>query len=121
MDCGCRKCEVPMRCAVVKEKLKAEIKYDKDSKPHEIVMGGDPENPTWKEYLDQYKEEFQPHIEAIKEAILEAKLENTVASNICNDIYFVVGDVGVGFTWRAWGDLLQAIHNKREGYMMYYM
>ncbi len=29
--------------------------------------------------------------------------------------------VVIGFTWRGWGDLMQAIVDKREGYIAYYM
>ena len=35
---------------------------------------------------------------------------------------FVFSDkTALGFSWRAWGDLMSAIVGKNEGYMAYYM
>lgn len=97
---------------------------EKDENYHSI-LGGDNSNPTWEEYVKDAGEEFRQHFELIKEAILNAK----------NGLYKITGEekqnLGVsfkfsdgnhwGFSWRAWGDLMQAIVGKREGYMTYYM
>ena len=83
--------------------------------------GGDSTNPTWDEYLDCWKLEVQPHIIAIKDAIVKHGLVGVTADKICNEIWFEVGEYAFSCTWRAWGDLMQAIVNKQEGYMAYYM
>lgn len=89
------------------------------------IMGGNDSNPTWEEFLDQFDDDYKPHMELIKSAI----------QNVDNDLYGITGEqkqnMGVtfkfsdgqhwGFSWRAWGDLMQAIVNKKEGYMKYYM
>ena len=92
------------------------------SKGHHIFMGGDDTNPTWEEYLGQWKEELQPRFTAIRGAIEDAGLVGVTAGEWCNGHYFSFADgVTMGFSWRAWGDLMQAIVGKREGYMAYYM
>jgi len=108
--------------------MKAEIKYDEfiydpqQYPKHFIQMGGDSSNPTWDEYLDGIYDEYKPHIIAIKEAIEKAGLVGKTANQIANDIYFKFEDgVQISYSWRAWGDLMQAIVNKHEGYMTYYM
>ena len=92
-----------------------------DEKNH-VLLGGDSTNPTWEEYLKNFKEEFQPRIKGVKECIEGNGLVGALAGNICNDHYFSFEDgQTLSFTWRAWGDLMQAIVNKQEGYMRYYM
>jgi len=87
-----------------------------------IISGGNPSNPDWDEYLSEYKKEWQPYILAIKECIEKDKLVGTTGSEMANDHYFLFSDgKSIAFTWRGWGDLMQAIVNKREGYMQYYM
>lgn len=86
------------------------------------IFGGDPSNPTWEEYLAQWKDEAKPHIIAIRKAIEESEWMKASADQFCNNHRFECSDgVTYGFTWRAWGDLMQAIVGKREGYMAYYM
>ena len=55
-----------------------------------------------------------------KEAIIKHDLIGKKANEICNNIWFEVGGYALSFTWRAWGDLMQAIVDKKEGYMSYY-
>jgi hypothetical protein len=86
------------------------------------IMGGDNRNPTWDEYLADYKEEFRPHILLIRQAITEMGWVGETGENKANDTYFNFSDGECfSFSWRAWGDLMQAIVNKQEGYMTYYM
>jgi len=88
----------------------------------EPILGGDMSNPTWDEYLAGFKEEWQPHIKAVRKAIEEANYVGITAENFCNDHWFKFSDgKALSFSWRAWGDLMQAIVGKREGYMTYYM
>lgn len=86
------------------------------------IHGGDDSNPTWEEYLKYYKEYIRPHFELLKRAIEELDWVGKTSDEICNDYYFVFSDgERFAFSWRAWGDLMQAIVGRREGYMAYYM
>jgi hypothetical protein len=86
------------------------------------LMGGDDTNPTWEEYLDVYNEEAKPYFDLIRKAIEELGWVGSTGEQKANDTYFVFSDgESITFSWRAWGDLMQAIVGKREGYMMYYM
>lgn len=87
-----------------------------------VIGGGDTSNPTWEEYLNGYIEDFKPHIELIRDLIKEINWVGRTGGQICNYYHFNFSDGNkIGFTWRAWGDLMQAIVGKREGYMKYYM
>lgn len=87
-----------------------------------VLIGGDDANPTWEEYLEPYAPEGRARMEAVRRAIEAAGLVGTCADEWCNEHCFAFPDgVRVYFTWRAWGDLMQAIVGKREGYMAYYM
>lgn len=92
-----------------------------DKEKEFIYMGGDSSNPSWESYLQNFSEEYKLRMIAIKNLLFELGLVGTTADNFCNNTYFEFNDgVKIAFTWRAWGDLMQAIVNKREGYMKYY-
>ncbi|KKN13197.1 hypothetical protein LCGC14_1008950 [marine sediment metagenome] len=87
----------------------------------EGIMGGDSSNPKWDEYIRQYKRKYKPYIRLIRKYIIENKLIG-ITGDQQNEWAFEFSDgANLGFSWRAWGDLMQAIVNKREGYMTYYM
>lgn len=91
-----------------------------------VLWGGDDSNPTWDEYLDGYKDEIHPALWAVRKAVEESRWMGSSADAFCNGHWFkfsepVADRPGIAFTWRAWGDLMQAIVGKREGYMAYYM
>ena len=87
-----------------------------------VMLGGDPTNPDWYEYLDKLKDEFRPHFVLIRGAIERLGWVGEKADSHANDVWFAFSDgTSVGFTMRGWGDLMQAIVGKREGYMAYYM
>ena len=91
-----------------------------EDKPHSF-FGGDSSNPTWEEYLEDYKDEYKPHVLLIKKSIEENEMIGYKGED-ADDLYFKFSDGHIwGFTWRAWGDLMQSIVNKKEGYMAYYM
>ena len=91
-----------------------------EDKPNSF-LGGDSSNPTWDEYLEDYKDEYKPHILLIKKSIEENHMIGYTGQD-ADDVYFKFSDGHIwGFTWRAWGDLMQSIVNKKEGYMAYYM
>jgi hypothetical protein len=92
-----------------------------DGEDYSPMFGGDDSNPSWEEYLDDYKEEFKPHILLLKKSIEENGLVGYTGQD-ADDLYFKFSDGNVmGFSWRGWGDLMQAIVNKNEGYIAYYM
>lgn len=98
--------------------------YDEKDKDNCIsLMGGDTSNPSWEEYLNRYKDEYKPHFVLIKNAIEENGWVGMTGEEMQNEnIQFQFSDgKAIGFSWRAWGDLMQAIVNKKEGYMKYYM
>lgn len=92
---------------------------DKDCK---TTLGGDNTNPSWEQYLNDYKEEYRPHISLLKKAVEELKWVGETGERIANYYCFHFSDgVKMAFTWRAWGDFMQAMVDKKEGYMKYYM
>lgn len=106
----------------VVSKLSVKIVSGEAPEDTEIISGGLPFNPTWDEYLEIYLKAFHERLKLIKECIISNNLVGVKADAFCNDNYFEFSDGRkIAFTWRAWGDLMQAIVNKREGYMKYYM
>lgn len=89
--------------------------------PKEIVNGGDPHSPLWDKYLSMFLPERQQYISLIADTIRENGLVGA-KSKIAIDYYFGFNDgVNIAFTARAWGDLMQAIVNRSEGYLKYYL
>lgn len=95
-------------------------------KIHEVsdydpFMGGDDNNPTWEQYLDMFKEEYKGHVLLIRQIIIDNELVGETGQ-FADDLVFKFSDGQCwGYTWRAWGDLMQAIVDKQEGYIKYYM
>ena len=86
------------------------------------MMGGDRRNPSWEEYVADYKKIYRPHLLLLRKAIEELGWVGETGESIANYYCFHFSDgVKFGFSWRAWGDLMQAIVDKREGYIKYYM
>ena len=78
--------------------------------------------PSWSEYLAATEAEYRPHLKLIKRAIEELGWVGETADRKANDWWFVFSDgVVSGYTWRAWGGLMAAIVDRREGYLTYYM
>jgi hypothetical protein len=99
----------------VKVKMVQEDRYNP-------LFGGLSEAPTWDEYLEMWKEPFREKLAAIRICIEENNLIGKTGGEFCNDNMFEFEDgTIISFSWRAWGDLMQAIVGKREGYMAYYM
>lgn len=87
----------------------------------EGIMGRDDSNPKWAEYVKEYKRKYQPHIRLIRKIIIENGIIGTTGQDQNSWAFKFSDETNIGFTWRAWGDLMQAIVNKQEGYMTYYM
>ena len=96
--------------------------FDFDGEKCHTLMGGDTSNPSWNEYVDGFVEDFQPYICGIKECVEKEGIIGAVGGDYANDWHFSFEDgTKVAFSWRAWGDMMQSIVNKNEGYMRYYM
>ncbi len=86
-----------------------------------VSLGGMDSNPTWDEYIKIWKSKYRPHLCLIRDVIIANNWVGETGE-FQNGFCFEFSDgIALGFTWRAWGDLMQAIVNKREGYMKYYM
>lgn len=97
-----------------------EDKYKMDGN-YFIHLGSIDPAPSWEEYLKGFKKEYQPYILAIREAVKDADLLGIPANRIADTIWFECSDgIAIAFSWRAWGDLIQSIRNKQEGYMVFY-
>jgi len=86
-----------------------------------FAHGGFDPAPDWDEYLAQCSNKYLPYILTAKEWV-EAQDAWIGGSEFaaCNYLYFSDG-VGLMFSWRAWGDFLQAVAGRREGYTDYYL
>lgn len=83
-------------------------------------LGGNPENPTWEEYLADFSDDFHPFLEAIRKHCEDNQLD-LYGEDMNNGAFLLSDGRQIGFTWRGWGDFRQAMVGKREGYMQYYM
>ena len=84
-------------------------------------LGGDSNNPSWEDYIDEYAGEYLPHVLLVRKSIEENGMIGYTGQD-ANDLYFKFSDGEIWYySWRAWGDLMQAIVNKNEGYITYYM
>lgn len=103
--------------------ITVEIKHGSPEKEIDWrIGGGDDRNPTWEEYLDEVKDEYKQHFIAIRECIEKSEFYRATGETFSNTHYFLFSDgITCSFSFRAWGDLMQAIVGKREGYMTYYM
>lgn len=82
-------------------------------------LGGDATNPTWDEYIKDFRDELVPALEAIKLCCVQNNLD--LYGEDLNDGYFLLSDGrSITMSMRAWGDFRQAMEGKREGYMKYY-
>lgn len=105
------------------KELTIELMKHSEEKHTDSIMGGDPSNPSWDEYVSEYKDEYQPHIRLIRKCIEDNGLLRETGQGMQRlGVSFRFSDGSHwGFSWRAWGDLMSAIINKKEGYMAYYM
>jgi hypothetical protein len=95
---------------------------DESAANNSVILGGVDPAEHWEEYLDSFKDKYQPHVQLIRSAIEALGWVGDTAEKRANDVSFHFSDGEVwDFTWRAWGDLMSAIVDKKEGYMKYYM
>ncbi len=104
------------------KKLTVEVVQDEQDENIVIVTGGRADNPTFEEYISDLTPEWKEKMKVLKYFLKESEYYKITADRFCNDNHFRFSDGReIGFTWRAWGDLMQAIVGEREGYMTYYM
>ena len=94
-----------------------------DLEQYEVIMGGrDLENPPdWNGYLEYFIPEVHPYMETLKKFVTEEGLIGSKGQHHDTNAFEFSDGTIYGFTWRAWGDFMQAVVGKREGYMTYYM
>ena len=103
-------------------KITVKVVQDTRDKNQIIVSGGRSDNPTLEEYIDELTEDWKPKIKVLAKFIKNSNFYKITADQFCNYNHFRFNDgKEIAFTWRAWGDFMQAIVGKREGYMAYYM
>lgn len=108
--------------ALPKVQLSSSVSAEHAEKGNVItVWGGINPPPDWNEYLAGFKLEARPKILAIRKLLIKENLTRTFANQMANETVFFFPEDGIyiWFTWRAWGDLIQSIENKREGYRQY--
>ncbi len=103
--------------------VKATLTHDDGTIDYHCFIGGNPTPQRWVKYLNQWIRPLRPYIIAIKNEIIEKGLLGTTAEIACNEYMFTFGDnaPAIAFSWRAWGDLMDAIIGTKRGYMAYYM
>lgn len=104
------------------ETLTVKIVSDKETKtPYETLMGGDNTNPTWVEYIADKDTNLRKYLEVLKHFVETNDMVGMCGDEQDDNVYLFSDDFALGFTWRAWGDFMQAVVNKQEGYMTYYI
>ena len=101
---------------------------EKSEKTH-VEMGGFFEDGMrWKDFIDRYDEAGVKYFNALRESILERGIRITGDEHQHGGGKYVpVFDDGwtIGFSFRAWGDLMAAIYSEKENkdysYMDFYM
>jgi hypothetical protein len=85
------------------------------------ISGVNKFHPSWEEYLDLMPTDLLIHLHLIKKAILDIGWVGKPASEVTDkwNFYFSDGRI-LNFTNRAWGEMMSALVNKREGYEEYY-
>lgn len=99
------------------------VKVVQDNKdPNQIIVsGGRSDNPTLQEYISELTDEWKIKIKLLAEFIKDSEYYKMKADQFCNENHFRFSDGReIAFTWRGWGDFMQAIVGEREGYMTYY-
>lgn len=102
---------------------KLTVEMIKDETPEEcfIKLGGDTSDPTWEEFTANMYPDWQERFNVLRTFIETNKMVG-MCGDEQEDYYFKFSDGEmISFSMRAWGDLMQAIVGKREGYMRYYM
>lgn len=102
--------------------LTVKVVQDDQDEQQVVVSGGRSDNPTLEEYINELSDEWKPKIQVLADFIKNSEYYKMTADRFCNDNHFRFSDGReIAFTWRGWGDFMQAVVNEREGYMAYYM
>lgn len=94
-----------------------------EGKTYQHILGGrDLENPpNWEGFLNYYKENVHQYFEVLKQFVIDHGYVGSTGEQMDDHVFEFSDGVVYGFSWRAWGDFMQAVVGKREGYMAYYM
>lgn len=84
------------------------------------IKGGRKRPPNWTEYIYYLEENIRPHLILIRKVIEEKNWVGKSGEEIANywNFFFNDGQV-LGFSLNGWGDLMQSIVGKREGFRKY--
>ncbi len=105
----------------MKSKLTVELIHGKEPDDCFIKLGGLGNSPSWDEYVGSFKKPWQKRFKVLRKYIEEHHMIG-VCGDEQQDFYWKFSDGEmISFSMRAWGDLMQAIVGKKEGYMAYYM
>jgi hypothetical protein len=104
-------------------KMIPDPEHGTEDEKYVIIPGGqDLENPPdWTGYLEYFVAEAHPYLEVLKQYVIDEGLVGTKGEYHNSNAFLFSDGTTYGFTWRAWGDFMQAVVGKREGYMAYYM
>ena len=92
-----------------------------DDETNFSLWGGFEPAPSWDEYVAEFGDSLAPQLEAARTWLMARGEPYPSASEWCNDHFLRFSDgITISFTWRAWGDFVQAVVGKREGYVTYY-
>lgn len=86
-----------------------------------LVSGGDLSKPIWSEYIESYPKTIQPYVLEIRKVIEHNNWHSKTGEDMNMTLFEFLDGVTFVFTWRAWGDLIQALHYQREGFYKHYM
>ncbi len=84
-----------------------------------LVSGGS--DCIWSEFIQQFPEVIQPYIMEIRKEIVKTELIKLTGQDMNNTVFEFIDGVTFLFSWRAWGEMVQAIGYQRDGYMEHYM
>jgi len=84
------------------------------------IKGGSNLTPNWSEYVYFLQKDLRPHLILIRKVIEEKNWVGKSGEEIANywNFFFNDGQV-LGFSLNGWGDLMQSIVGKREGFRKY--
>jgi len=98
--------------------LKVSTKKRLFSEPIRIT-GGDCTNPCWDDYLHDWNVNSRKYPIMIRQAIEELGWIGDGAEKRAGNTFYFSDGMSFIFTHRAWGDLMQAIIDKNEGFRKY--
>jgi hypothetical protein len=94
--------------------------FDPDDPRNISLSGGLLDAPTWADYVERFAPHAQIAVTMARAWIEAAELVGLHGDEFQDWEFALPHDMRLGFTQRAWGDFMQAIVGRREGYQAYY-